>query len=95
MKEKITFAALGLVRDFRDLSSEEVQAWVALKWLSREPIEVEKVSRNIFIFICRSGEDRDRIIALSTACYEGALFVFKRWIPNSSLRDYDFSWATV
>ncbi|KAL2906331.1 Collagen-like protein 6, partial [Bienertia sinuspersici] len=95
MEEKLNFAALGLFRDFREFSAEEVQAWVSLKWLTREPIEVEKASRNTFIFYCKSGEDRDKLLALSTTCYKGALIIFKRWIPNSSLRDHDFSWGSI
>ncbi|KAL2901872.1 hypothetical protein RDABS01_026954, partial [Bienertia sinuspersici] len=78
-----------------EFSVEEVQTWVSLKWLTREPIEVEKASRNTFIFYCKSGEDRDKLLALSTACYKGALIIFKRWIPNSSLRDHDFSWGSI
>ncbi|KAL2925504.1 hypothetical protein RDABS01_029979 [Bienertia sinuspersici] len=68
---------------------------VSLKWLTRALIEVEKVSMNVFIFYCQNGEDRDKLVALSTACYKGALIVFKRWIPNSSLADYNFSLATL
>ncbi|KAL2893259.1 UDP-N-acetylglucosamine 1-carboxyvinyltransferase 2, partial [Bienertia sinuspersici] len=86
MEEKLMFAVLGLVRDFREFNAEEIQAWVSLKWLTKEQIEVEKLSRNTFIFYCRT---------LSTLSYKGALVIFKRWIPNSSLRDYDLSWVTL
>ncbi|KAL2921484.1 Disease resistance-like protein DSC2 [Bienertia sinuspersici] len=92
MEEKLSFVVLGAFRDFRNFSVEEIQAWVSLKWLTREPIEVDKASRSTFIFYYKSGEDRDKLLALSTACYKGALVIFKRWIPNSSLRDHDFSW---
>ncbi|KAL2923043.1 hypothetical protein RDABS01_014534, partial [Bienertia sinuspersici] len=52
-------------------------------------------SRNAFIFFCYSGEDRDKLAALSTVFYKGALIVFKKWIPSSSLMDHDFSWGTI
>ncbi|KAL2927159.1 (S)-tetrahydroprotoberberine N-methyltransferase [Bienertia sinuspersici] len=95
MEEKLSFAALGVFRDFREFSVEDIQAWVSLKWLTREPIEVDKASRNTFIFYCKHGKDRDKLLTLSTTCYKGALIIFKRWIPNSSLRDHDFSWGTM
>ncbi|KAL2903627.1 DNA ligase 1, partial [Bienertia sinuspersici] len=41
------------------------------------------------------GSLTDKLVALSTTCYKGALIVLRRWIPNSSLVDYDFSWATM
>ncbi|KAL2942577.1 RNA-directed RNA polymerase L [Bienertia sinuspersici] len=91
MEGKLRFAVLGLFRDFRDFKEGEIQAWISLKWLTRAPIEVEKVSRNAFIFFCYSGEDRDKLATLITACYKGALIVFKKWIPNSSVMDHDFS----
>ncbi|KAL2904011.1 50S ribosomal protein L22 [Bienertia sinuspersici] len=89
------FAVIALFRDFRDFKAGEIQTWVSMKWLTRAPIDVEKVSKNAFIFFCYSGEDRDKLAALSTACYKGALRVFKKWIPNSSLMDYNFSWGTL
>ncbi|KAL2929658.1 50S ribosomal protein L22 [Bienertia sinuspersici] len=89
------FAVIGLFRDFRDFKEGEIQAWVSMKWLTKAPIEVEKVSRNAFIFFCYNGEDRDKLAALSSACYKGTLIVFKKWMPSSSLMDYDFSWGTV
>ncbi|KAL2926140.1 putative branched-chain-amino-acid aminotransferase [Bienertia sinuspersici] len=79
MEEKLMFAVIGLFRDFRDFKEGEIQAWVSMKWLTKDPIEVE----------------RDKLAALSTACYKGALIVFKKWMPSSSLIDYDFSWGTV
>ncbi|KAL2931943.1 hypothetical protein RDABS01_037353 [Bienertia sinuspersici] len=95
MEEKLMFAVLGLFGDFRDFREGEIQAWVSQKWLTRSPIKVEKASRNAFIFYCYNGEDRDKLVALSTACYKGALMVFKKWIPSSSLMDHDFSWGTL
>ncbi|KAL2941021.1 Serine hydroxymethyltransferase 2 [Bienertia sinuspersici] len=95
MEEKLMFAVIGLFYDFRDFQEGDIQEGVSLKWLTRAPIEVEKVSRNAFIFFCHNGEDRDKLAALSTACYKGALMVFKKWIPNSSLMEYDFSWGTL
>ncbi|KAL2906276.1 hypothetical protein RDABS01_004986 [Bienertia sinuspersici] len=95
MEEKLMFAVIGMFRDFRDFKEGEIQAWVSVNWLTKAPIEVEKVSRNAFIFFCYNGEDRDKLAALSTACYKGALIVFKKWIPSSSLMDYDFSWGTI
>ncbi|KAL2925923.1 50S ribosomal protein L22 [Bienertia sinuspersici] len=92
---KAKVRGLGLFRDFRNFSVGEIQAWVSWKWLTKAPIEVERLSRNVFIFYCHSGEDRDKLVALSTACYKGALMVFKKWTPNSSLMDYDFSWGTL
>ncbi|KAL2905133.1 hypothetical protein RDABS01_003843 [Bienertia sinuspersici] len=76
------FVVIGLFRDFRDFKEGEIQAWATLKWLTRSPIEVDKV--NI-----------DKLAALSTAYYKGALIVLKKWTPNTSLMDYDFSWGTL
>ncbi|KAL2945380.1 Protein piccolo [Bienertia sinuspersici] len=77
MEEKLMFAVLGLFHDFRDFKKEEIQAWVSWKWLTKAPIEVEKLA------------------ALSTTYYKGGLMVFRKWIPNSSLMDYDFSWGAM
>lgn len=63
-------------------------------WFTQEPITMDQISLNTFIFSFKCVADRDRVWNRSPWTINGAHLALKAWRPEMSIRDFDFSHST-
>lgn len=85
---------IGNFIDYRAFSEMAIQKWVCNKWLFHGEIRVEKVN-DLFFFHCSNIVDRDNLVDLETANYQGALLVLKPWFPGAAFANIPFDHASI
>ncbi|XP_021732720.1 uncharacterized protein LOC110716787 [Chenopodium quinoa] len=71
----------GYLMDYRSLSVQSISSFINTRWRKRGHIEVFKMN-DLYVFKCSDDEDKREMLAMTKACFDGALMVFSPWWPN-------------
>lgn len=83
---------IGKFCDFRQFTDRQIQVWVDSIWITNGPIKVVKAGLLFFLFWDRV-DDRDNLMAMGFTCFNGALLIFKAWLPGISYDRFEFDEA--
>ncbi|KAH7516188.1 hypothetical protein FEM48_Zijuj10G0108900 [Ziziphus jujuba var. spinosa] len=92
--KKFSLTLVGKIITEKVTRQFTVQLIVRRIWFTQEPVKVEQIYQNTFLFSFKKEADRDRVRHRCPWTISGANLALKEWNPHMSLRDFNFSHIT-
>ncbi|KAL5763997.1 hypothetical protein ACOSP7_016350 [Xanthoceras sorbifolium] len=89
--KKLSLSLVGKIVANREISREAFKSFIPMIWRSTNPVEIEAIGVNLFIFRFGCLWDRKRVLEGGPWSFDKHLLILKEIVGSDRLEDQDFS----